>query len=115
MEQGSNRSVHAGEHDACRGPSSLQWILAGLHGCFLHGSCGTIKSCCLLLRQPLCISQLSEPLLPLFASQGGIHPDFTGDSYLQILRTAKTAAPSIHVHAFSPLEVKHGAESLGVR
>jgi FO synthase len=32
--------------------------------------------------------------------QGGIHPDFTGDSYLRLLEAAKTAAPGIHVHAF---------------
>lgn len=37
--------------------------------------------------------------------QGGIHPDFTGETYLRILRAAKEGAPDIHVHAFSPLEV----------
>eukprot|EP00887_Chlorella_sp_A99_P004818 scaffold4.g4818.t1 len=36
--------------------------------------------------------------------QGGIHPDFTGETYLAILGAAKAAAPDIHVHAFSPLE-----------
>jgi FO synthase len=46
--------------------------------------------------------------------QGGIHPDFTGETYLQICRTAKQAQPQIHVHAFSPLEVSHGAQTLGV-
>ena len=30
------------------------------------------------------------------------------------MRTAKAAAPDIHVHAFSPLEVRHGAETLGL-
>lgn len=45
--------------------------------------------------------------------QGGIHPEFTGDDYLQILATAKKAAPHIHIHAFSPLEVLHGADTLG--
>lgn len=45
--------------------------------------------------------------------QGGIHPDFTGETYLAILGAAKAAAPDIHVHAFSPLEVAHGAASLG--
>lgn len=35
-----------------------------------------------------------------WAVQGGIHPDFTGDSYLRLLEAAKTAAPGIHVHAF---------------
>jgi FO synthase len=46
--------------------------------------------------------------------QGGIHPDYTGDTYLAILRTVKAAAPAMHVHAFSPLEVRHGAATLGI-
>src|SRR5262249_49273316 len=44
--------------------------------------------------------------------QGGIHPNYTGATYLEILRTVKRAAPDIHIHAFSPLEVMHGAETL---
>ena len=46
--------------------------------------------------------------------QGGIHPSFTGHTYLDILKTAKQAAPAMHVHAFSPLEVAHGASTLGL-
>jgi FO synthase len=46
--------------------------------------------------------------------QGGIHPDYTGDTYVAILRAVKQAAPDIHVHAFSPLEVWQGATTLGV-
>ncbi len=46
--------------------------------------------------------------------QGGIHPDYTGQTYLDILTTVKQAAPGIHVHAFSPLEVWQGAETLGL-
>lgn len=46
--------------------------------------------------------------------QGGIHPRFTGKTYLKLLAAAKQGAPGIHVHAFSPLEVSHGAETLGV-
>jgi FO synthase len=46
--------------------------------------------------------------------QGGIHPDYTGETYLAILRTVKRAVPAMHVHAFSPLEVRHGAATLGV-
>ncbi|CAI5481689.1 unnamed protein product [Closterium sp. Yama58-4] len=44
--------------------------------------------------------------------QGGIHPDFTGETYLSILSAVKTTCPDMHVHAFSPLEVWHGATSL---
>ena len=46
--------------------------------------------------------------------QGGIHPSFTGQTYLSLLRAVKNAVPEIHVHAFSPLEVVHGAGSLGI-
>jgi FO synthase len=45
--------------------------------------------------------------------QGGIHPSYTGATYLSILQAVKEAAPAIHVHAFSPLEVSHGARTLG--
>ena len=46
--------------------------------------------------------------------QGGIHPAYTGQTYLDILATVKAAVPDIHVHAFSPLEVMHGARTLGM-
>jgi FO synthase len=46
--------------------------------------------------------------------QGGIHPDFDGNTYRDIVRAVKAAAPQIHVHAFSPLEITHGAETLGL-
>jgi FO synthase len=46
--------------------------------------------------------------------QGGIHPRYTGDTYVAILRAAKAAQPDMHVHAFSPLEVSQGAATLGV-
>jgi FO synthase len=46
--------------------------------------------------------------------QGGIHPHYTGNTYLDLLRIAKDAVPGIHIHAFSPLEVWHGASTLGV-
>ena len=46
--------------------------------------------------------------------QGGIHPDYTGDTYLEICRRIKAAVPGIHIHAFSPLEIWQGAETNGV-
>ena len=45
--------------------------------------------------------------------QGGIHPAYTGDTYLEICRAVKDAVPDMHIHAFSPLEVTHGAQTLG--
>ena len=46
--------------------------------------------------------------------QGGIHPDYDGHTYLDVLRAVREAAPRIHIHAFSPLEVTHGASTLGL-
>ncbi len=46
--------------------------------------------------------------------QGGIHPSYDGTTYLAILRAVKDAEPDMHVHAFSPLEVWHGAQTLGL-
>ncbi|MES2561897.1 MAG: 5-amino-6-(D-ribitylamino)uracil--L-tyrosine 4-hydroxyphenyl transferase CofH, partial [Pseudomonadota bacterium] len=46
--------------------------------------------------------------------QGGIHPQYDGRTYLNILAAVKRAAPDIHVHAFTPLEVMHGASTLGL-
>jgi FO synthase len=46
--------------------------------------------------------------------QGGIHPHYTGQTYLDICRAVKAAVPAMHVHAFSPLEVTHGAATLGI-
>ncbi len=46
--------------------------------------------------------------------QGGIHPDYTGAHYLSVCRSIKAALPSMHVHAFSPLEIWHGATTLGL-
>ena len=45
--------------------------------------------------------------------QGGIHPEYTGATYLQVCRAIKDVAPDIHVHAFSPLEIWQGAKTLG--
>jgi len=44
--------------------------------------------------------------------QGGIHPEYTGQTYLDICRAVKVAVPDMHVHAFSPLEVWQGARTL---
>ena len=46
--------------------------------------------------------------------QGGIHPEFTGRFYVDVLSAIKRAAPDMHVHGFTPLEVWQGAETLGM-
>jgi FO synthase len=44
--------------------------------------------------------------------QGGIHPEYTGATYLAICRAVRAALPDIHIHAFSPLEIAQGAATL---
>ena len=45
--------------------------------------------------------------------QGGIHPDFDGDYYIDVTRAVKNAVPQMHVHGFTALEVTEGAKRLG--
>jgi FO synthase len=45
--------------------------------------------------------------------QGGIHPEYTGATYLKVCAAIKDAVPDMHVHAFSPLEIWQGAKTLG--
>jgi len=46
--------------------------------------------------------------------QGGIHPKYTGRTYIEICRGIKAVQPDIHIHAFSPLEIWQGARTLGI-
>ncbi|MBR1208555.1 MULTISPECIES: 5-amino-6-(D-ribitylamino)uracil--L-tyrosine 4-hydroxyphenyl transferase CofH [unclassified Bradyrhizobium] len=46
--------------------------------------------------------------------QGGIHPSYTGQKYLDVCRAVKGAVPAMHLHAFSPLEIHQGAHTLGI-
>ncbi len=45
--------------------------------------------------------------------QGGIHPSFDGDFYVDVVRAVKAAVPGMHVHGFTALEVAEGARRLG--
>jgi FO synthase len=45
--------------------------------------------------------------------QGGIHPDYTLEDYGRWLRVAKDAAPQVHLHAYSPMEVHYMCERSG--
>ncbi len=46
--------------------------------------------------------------------QGGIHPDYTGQTYIDICTAIRAAVPGMHIHAFSPLEIHQGAATLGL-
>ncbi|CAN5287411.1 hypothetical protein BH18ACT5_BH18ACT5_18790 [soil metagenome] len=46
--------------------------------------------------------------------QGGIHPQFTGDFYADVVAGIKERLPEMHIHGFTPLEIWQGAHTLGV-
>jgi len=45
--------------------------------------------------------------------QGGIHPSFDGEYYVDVLRAVRAGSERIHIHAFTALEVYEGARRLG--
>ena len=45
--------------------------------------------------------------------QGGIHPKFDGEYYLDVLGAVRKASERIHIHGFTALEVTEGAKRLG--
>lgn len=44
--------------------------------------------------------------------QGGIHPDFDGNYYIDVAQAVKDVAPDMHIHGFTALEVIEGARRL---
>ena len=45
--------------------------------------------------------------------QGGIHPNFDGDYYLDVIKAVRAGSERIHIHAFTALEVTEGARRSG--
>jgi FO synthase len=45
--------------------------------------------------------------------QGGIHPSFDGDFYVEVTRAVHERVPDIHIHGFTALEVLEGSRRLG--
>jgi 7,8-didemethyl-8-hydroxy-5-deazariboflavin synthase CofH subunit/7,8-didemethyl-8-hydroxy-5-deazariboflavin synthase CofG subunit len=45
--------------------------------------------------------------------QGGIHPSFDGDYYIDVIKAVRAASQNIHIHGFTALEVTEGAKRLG--
>jgi len=46
--------------------------------------------------------------------QGGLHPKVDAHFYENVCKAIKERVPSIHIHAFSPMEIVHGAEGAGL-
>ncbi|MGC8628056.1 MAG: 5-amino-6-(D-ribitylamino)uracil--L-tyrosine 4-hydroxyphenyl transferase CofH [Acidimicrobiales bacterium] len=45
--------------------------------------------------------------------QGGVHPSFDGNYYVEVCKAVAGAAPGVHLHGFSALELTEGARRLG--
>lgn len=45
---------------------------------------------------------------------GGLHPDWSFDFYLEMLRTLKGSFPGIHIKAFTPVEIEHFSKISGL-
>jgi len=89
------------------------------HFCaFAKGKKNTVASDAPYVKSPAEVAQLAREAWQRGATevclQGGIHPHFDGNTYLEICAAVHSAVPELHIHAFSPLEVKHGAETLGL-
>jgi FO synthase len=46
--------------------------------------------------------------------QGGIDPELPGSTYADIARAVTEAEPSLHIHAFSPMEIMNGVSRTGL-
>ena len=44
--------------------------------------------------------------------QGGIHPNYTGEFYINLVKEIKEVIPDMHIHGFTPLEIWQGAETI---
>jgi 7,8-didemethyl-8-hydroxy-5-deazariboflavin synthase CofH subunit len=44
--------------------------------------------------------------------QGGIHPSYTGDFYIDLVKKIKSELPDMHIHGFTPLEIWQGANTV---
>jgi FO synthase len=64
----------------------------------------------------LSLEQIAERVIEARAAgatevclQGGIHPKFDGDYYIDVVKAVHDAVPDMHIHAFSALEIYEGA------
>jgi len=46
--------------------------------------------------------------------QGGIHPEYTGNFYINLVKEIRKELPDLHIHGFTPLEIWQGADTIGL-
>ncbi len=82
--------------------------------CAFHARAGQIKS------YELSLDEICAKVVSLVNAggtqvmlQGGLHPDYTLDTYLTMVKTIKARFPSAYLHSFSPSELVHMARKGG--
>ncbi|MDY6881466.1 MAG: CofH family radical SAM protein [Thermodesulfobacteriota bacterium] len=83
--------------------------------CAFHARAGLVEPYELSLEDILVkVKQLAEAGGTQVMLQGGLHPQYTLDTYMTMLRTIKEYFPDIYLHSFSPAELVHMAQKDGL-
>lgn len=79
--------------------------------CAFHARAGLIQPYELSTEEILCkVEELVEMGGTQVMLQGGLHPRYTLDTYVGMVRSIKERFPAIYLHSFSPAELVHAAE-----
>lgn len=88
---------------------------AACNFCAYHAKANLIKP--FELAQDEIFTKIEELLLlngTQVMLQGGLHPDYTLDTYVNMVKNVKKRFPRIYLHSFSPCEIVHMAEKSSV-
>jgi cyclic dehypoxanthinyl futalosine synthase len=87
---------------------------AKCHFCAYHARAGIIEPFELTIEDILFrVKELSDAGGSQVMLQGGIHPSYTLERYVAMLRAVKSNFPHIAIHSFSPAEIWHLAKRSG--
>ncbi len=79
--------------------------------CAFHARAGLIEPYELSTDEILCkVEELAKTGGTQVMLQGGLHPSYTLDTYVGMVRSIKERFPDIYLHSFSPAELTHVAD-----
>jgi cyclic dehypoxanthinyl futalosine synthase len=88
---------------------------AACNFCAYHARANLIKPFELSEREIFAkIKVLAESNGTQVMLQGGLHPDYTLDTYIRMVKNIKKRFPEIYIHSFSPAEIAHMAKKSSV-
>jgi cyclic dehypoxanthinyl futalosine synthase len=88
---------------------------AACNFCAYHARANLIKPFDLSSREIFAkIEELIELNGTQVMLQGGLHPDYTLDTYVRMVKKVKKRFPDIYLHSFSPSEIVHAAKKSSV-